>query len=272
MVERHQVDNPKEAMPPPAGYRRQTWLTLVLGAVILLSGIGIGVGATLIFMDAEKTVETGDTTSSSQEMPMRIASSISEELGLDRETEQAVRAMVEERHRAIWDIRKNASEEIRLEVEKWKEEMEQILPPDKYEQWEQRVDELSRRRGRPFRRRGHGRHRPGPHSGKPHSMRKGPGFGPGMMERLFETRDKNGDGNLAGEEVPGFLWERIRTADKNGDDRISREEYGAFQRTMRKHWGTGGPRPFSGRRERRGDHQEPDGSPESDGDQGPDGR
>ncbi len=260
MVEHHQVDevdDPQGAMPPPPGYGRQTWLTLVLGAVILLSGIGIGVGASLIFMDAGKPVEAGDATSSSQEMPMRIASSISEELGLDRETEQAVRAMVEERHHAIWVIRKNASEEIRLEVEKWKEEMKKILPPDKYEQWEQRVDELSRRRGRPFRRHGHGRHRPGPHSGKPHSMRKGPGFGPGMIQRLFETRDKDGDGHLAREEVPDFLWERIRTADKNGDDRISREEYNAFQRTMRTYRGGGGPRPFSGRRERGDDHQEP---------------
>lgn len=45
-----------------------------------------------------------------------------------------------------------------------------------------------------------------------------------MMARMFETRDANGDGVLAGDEIPEQLLARIDRLDTNSDGAIDKEE------------------------------------------------
>jgi hypothetical protein len=51
-----------------------------------------------------------------------------------------------------------------------------------------------------------------------------PGGGPAMLLRLFENRDKDGDGKLSGDEIPEQMRERIGMLDENGDGAIEKSE------------------------------------------------
>lgn len=48
--------------------------------------------------------------------------------------------------------------------------------------------------------------------------------GPAMLMRLLESRDKNGDGKLSGDEIPEMLRERVPMIDENGDGAIDKAE------------------------------------------------
>jgi len=51
-----------------------------------------------------------------------------------------------------------------------------------------------------------------------------PGPGPEMMMRMFENRDKDKDGKLAGDEIPPQMKERLSNLDTNGDGAIDKTE------------------------------------------------
>jgi len=50
------------------------------------------------------------------------------------------------------------------------------------------------------------------------------------LEMLLERFDKNQDGELSGDEIPGFLSERMERVDTNSDGKISKEELSASSR------------------------------------------
>ena len=59
----------------------------------------------------------------------------------------------------------------------------------------------------------------------------GTGPGPGgplngqMMGKMFESRDKNGDGKLTGDEIPERMRDKLKMIDKDGDGSISKSEF-----------------------------------------------
>jgi hypothetical protein len=52
----------------------------------------------------------------------------------------------------------------------------------------------------------------------------GPGAGPGAMLRMFQNRDKDGDGKLTGDEIPEPMRARVGMMDENGDGSIDKSE------------------------------------------------
>jgi len=46
-----------------------------------------------------------------------------------------------------------------------------------------------------------------------------------MMGKLFEARDKNGDGKLTGDEIPERLQDKMKMIDKDGDGSITKAEF-----------------------------------------------
>ncbi len=68
-------------------------------------------------------------------------------------------------------------------------------------------------------------------------------LGPAAMSKMFDSRDKNGDGKLSGDEIPERLRERVSMLDKDGDGAISKSEMeGAASRLNE----LGGKRPKKG--------------------------
>jgi hypothetical protein len=59
----------------------------------------------------------------------------------------------------------------------------------------------------------------------PQGARSGFG-GPPNAEMFFSRFDRNGDGKLAEDEVPGGLWQRLRSRDANADGMLTRDEFG----------------------------------------------
>jgi len=59
------------------------------------------------------------------------------------------------------------------------------------------------------------------------------GAGPGgngamngqMMTKLFESRDKDGDGKLTGDEIPERMRDKLKMIDKDGDGAITKAEF-----------------------------------------------
>ena len=70
----------------------------------------------------------------------------------------------------------------------------------------------------------------------------GPPNGP-MLGKLFETRDKNGDGKLSGDEIPERLRDKMKMVDKDGDGSISKSEFTSVAARMED---GGGKRPDKG--------------------------
>lgn len=79
-------------------------------------------------------------------------------------------------------------------------------------------------------------------------MQGGPGGGPGgpptaaMMMKMFENRDKDGDGKLSGDEIPEPMRNRVSMIDKDGDGSIQKSELEQASEMM----GDRGPRPGRG--------------------------
>jgi Ca2+-binding EF-hand superfamily protein len=66
------------------------------------------------------------------------------------------------------------------------------------------------------------------------------GAGPGgngpmngqMMTKLFESRDKNSDGKLTGDEIPERIQDKLKIVDKDGDGSISKGEFASVAGRM----------------------------------------
>jgi len=193
----------------PVGRAGRIWPTMVLGAIILFCGICMGVGGSILYFD--RNGEKPGSTSKDDKVPGKITEEIAGKLGLDQATKQEVLSIVEERHNAIRQIRREAWEQIQQEMVKWKDEMKSVLPGEKYELWEKHVNELHRQKPGRFRH----RHPPKEHVKSDHRI---------VLRRMFERHDRNGDGRLTREELPNQVWEKMKRTDRNGDGAITREE------------------------------------------------
>ena len=135
---------------PPLHGRSRTGLQLIIGAVILLSGIVVGSGATILFLKDHiiwADFRHGKRT------PAAIADKFRSRYGLTDEQTQKVEALIsirKERLDAIWD---EMDQKLEVEQRELMAEMKKVLTPGQYEKWErdfkERVQHHRKRSGPP---------------------------------------------------------------------------------------------------------------------------
>jgi EF hand len=181
---------------------RKTRPVLLLGAVLLVSGIVIGAGGAMLLMH-NRPARRGYRSFNSSDIAARIA----KECGLDEAKTKEVEAVVERNMTDLKAIRQDVSKRMSVVHERLRADLKQVLTPEQYEKWNKHFEKMRKSFG--MRRRRGGRHskhgRPSPKA---------------MIERM----DKNGDGRLTKDEVHERFWARLVKSDADGDGAITLEE------------------------------------------------
>ena len=156
--------------------RMHRWRTAFLGLVILLVGIVIGGGATLIAVRREVARPPVGPELGSEQMVRGLR----HELGLSPEQMRAIGPVLDEHLRRMNEIRMAARPEIAEELGAMNEEIMSLLDEEQRQIWMRRLDRMEQelRPGFPLRRMGGN----GPRRGG-EGMGPGPGPGPGPMRR-----------------------------------------------------------------------------------------
>lgn len=187
--------------PALAPVRQKTWPMLLAGALVLLSGIAIGVAAAMLWLkDRPPRHPRGHRT------PKRIAARLRSSHGLTDAQTLKVEEAFRRRLQALDAIRHEILPRVEAEHRKLRNEMKAILTPEQFERWNTRFGAL---RGRwPLSRQGMMRRRRHP-----------------LRARSFEKLDKNGDGKLTANELPPELRQKVLRSDANKDGAVTREEW-----------------------------------------------
>jgi len=141
--------------------RRQIYMQIIVGLVILFCGLVIGAGGALLQLK-DKVVPIGPRP------PLdAIVEDIQTRYDLTPEQAKRVEEVFGTQRKTMQTLFDQFGQKIDAEFQKLNEEMKDILSPDQYARWEQ---DFRNRRDR-----GPGRHGPGrPSSGRPGSGRPGP--------------------------------------------------------------------------------------------------
>lgn len=219
-------DTPDQpVLPATALPRRQTALTMLLGAVILLGGIAMGLGAAMLWLKPNGPPPHIRRDRSAA----ALAAEIAETCDLTDQQSEKVRQIVAKRLDALRDIRQDMSQQVLAQHAKLRQEMKDVLTPEQFERWSKRLDRVQERwRLRRDRRRG-GRFGPGkrggrrgggrfPPEGRPDRIPRGPGD-------VFGRFDSDSDGLLRQDEVPPRLWPGISSADADANGAVSQQEW-----------------------------------------------
>ena len=130
-------------MPKPP----RTWLTLLMGGLLLISGMVMGAGGTIMFV--KHRMEQPD--SAPKHFSNRLAQRITRDLDLSDDQTQQVRAILQTHQKKMRSIRMEVNDEVDASFETLKTEVEAILSPEQAQIWNRRIREY---RGRPPHERG----------------------------------------------------------------------------------------------------------------------
>ena len=206
---------------------------MLLGAAILISGIGIGFGSAMAYLGGSKEVATADDDQQPTKVALTIARDVATKCGLDEPQTGKVKDIMFKRLKALREIRTKAMEEMMVVHRELTKDMEGVMEPGQFEHWKKRVEEARRRSkfrhrpwGRPGPKRGDREGR-GKHNGRGGPHRKGKGR-PGGMSEMFKRLDKDNNGELTKDEtrkMPGQFQQLMQKADLNGDGKVDRKEF-----------------------------------------------
>ena len=219
MVDTHDTSETVRAEAPPR--RRRTGLVLLLGAVILLSGIALGAGGAMLWLKPPEPRSRGPGRHSADE----IAACVAEQCGLDEEQTATIREVMARRLERLRAIHDDTAERILAEHDSLRQEMKAALTAEQFERWDEHFRGLQKRS--PLVRRGR--------RGRSRWLRD--------PKEMFRRLDLNKDGKLTQGEVPELTWHRLSRADTDGDGAVTEEELRAFRGAT-----PGPPGPHSGGR------------------------
>jgi hypothetical protein len=116
----------------------RTWILVLLGMVIVASGVVIGAGTTVLLLkDRLAPLPTpGERTAA------RIADELRGRFDLTEEQARQVREIMARRMDAIEKIHRDAREKMAAEHGKLREEMKAVLSPDQFERWSAQFEAL----------------------------------------------------------------------------------------------------------------------------------
>lgn len=127
---------------------RQTWPVMLLGAVILLCGMAIGSGATVLWL-RDRIVPDRPRRKNVHAV---IAARLQRRLNLTDEQTRKVQKIFERRLQALRTLRQDMLPRFEAEHAKLRLEMKEVLTPAQFEQWDARFkstrEHMLRRSGR----------------------------------------------------------------------------------------------------------------------------
>ena len=118
--------------------KKKRWRSFLLGILILVCGIAIGTGGTVVVM---KHIIL-NAIQHPEKVPQRITDRMRGKLGLTDDQAAKVKAILTERHKKIHALLRQVRPEVDKEFEKAKEEVAAILKPDQAKKWRERFDRL----------------------------------------------------------------------------------------------------------------------------------
>ncbi|HTY23792.1 MAG TPA: hypothetical protein VMC85_11710 [Desulfomonilaceae bacterium] len=125
------------SIPRKAGRGR----SVLLGLIILLCGILIGAGVTIVVL--HKVVL--HAIHHPEEMPRRVTERLRHKLGLSDEQAVKVRAILTERQKAFQELRRAARPKVEREIERLKEEIASVLDEKQARKWREQLEKLRRK-------------------------------------------------------------------------------------------------------------------------------
>jgi hypothetical protein len=209
--------------------RKQTLLTTLLSATILISGVGIGLGSAMAYLADSKEVTIATEEQQPTKVAMTITNGITEKCGLNREQAGKVKEIMAEHIGSLREIRFKAMNEMVAIHREISSDMRGVMNPEQFKRWEKHNEEARKRMRFRHHSRGRGSQRGG-HDGRgKYGGRGGPkGSRSGGMSEMFKRLDKDNSGELTTneiEQVPGQFQTLIQKADVNKDGKVDRKEF-----------------------------------------------
>ncbi len=118
--------------------KKRRWRSLFLGILILLFGIAIGAGGTVVIM--KRLIL--HAIHHPEEAPQRMTDRVRSRLDLSEDQVVKVKAILTERQKEIQALRRQIQPQVENELQKAKEDVAAILRPDQAAKWRERFDRL----------------------------------------------------------------------------------------------------------------------------------
>jgi hypothetical protein len=191
---------------PSASRRRSTRAILLLGLILLISGIAIGGGGVALLLPPPEPPPAPPSFDAEH-----LARRMAKLCALDAEQTEQMKLVLAGHMDELRTIRQDTARRVAAVHEKIQQETRQILTDEQFQKWNQHLEKVRQRHGmrRPLGSRER-RRRPSP-------------------ERMFQYLDRNRDGKLTEDEMPGPAWNRIQRADADGDGRVTPDELRAHR-------------------------------------------
>lgn len=124
----------------PVPRKRRPWRSLLLGLGILLCGILIGAGITVIVLQKMVLYAVHHP----EQVPTRLTERLRGKLGLSDDQAKKIRAILNERQKAFQALRRATRPKMEREIERLEEDVAAVLDENQARKWRKRFDRLRR--------------------------------------------------------------------------------------------------------------------------------
>jgi len=121
--------------------RRRAWPMVLLGAVILFSGMVIGGGMTLLWVQRRIVYMIHHP----ENAPATITAHVRSKFGLTDEQAKQVEAVLQARQKGIQAIRREFQPKIMVQVELARDEVAAVLTPEQAQEWKAYFDSMRKK-------------------------------------------------------------------------------------------------------------------------------
>lgn len=133
-------ESPEPIVPKTSVRKKKRWRAILLGLIILASGVLLGAGVTAVYV--HKMVHIIQTPG---EAPKRITNRLRWKLNLSDQQAERIQAIFVEREKALTAIFHEISPRLREQVKRTREEVSAVLNPDQAKTWNRHFDRMQRR-------------------------------------------------------------------------------------------------------------------------------
>jgi len=127
--------------PPPPRRRRRVWLMVLLSVVILLSGMAIGSGLTMLWIQRLVLRRFRHP----ERLPAEVTARLRRKLNLTDEQAKRVEEILRKRQEHMREIFREIGPRIRAERDSIRAEVAEVLTPEQAEKWNQYYEDMRRR-------------------------------------------------------------------------------------------------------------------------------